>query len=414
MNDFRNALDYYLHALKLRKKNGAQVSDSYRNVALVYSKLNDTVNALDFYQKALKLADTNERKSYLHTLLGNLYLQQEQYDVAIIHYKNALNLRKKGKSEIDISSSYQNLGIVYKRIKKYDLALKYHSLALDIRTKFDDKKLEALSLTQIAEVYFANHEYEKALKNYTFAHKIYTKLNDTDGNLKSYLGKAKCYNKQKNYKQARHNVEYLIEDAKISESYLFLKIGYQLLAEIESNSKHFEQAFIAQAEFIKYQKLLNKINNEKIISEMKTKFLSEEKTKENILLRSEAKYNDLQIKNQKHMQNFLISILIVISLFVFFLIYQNLQKRKTNIVLNTKNELIKKQKSKLMNTLKNLSEKQDAIMELEKQNSVMAMVITANHEINQPLMTMKGNVELLQMTIKPDYLNEKHKKYFGQ
>jgi PAS domain S-box-containing protein len=46
--------------------------------------------------------------------------------------------------------------------------------------------------------------------------------------------------------------------------------------------------------------------------------------------------------------------------------------------------------------LNQLKESQNKIIELEQKNAVLAMTVTANHEINQPLTVLKGNLEILQ------------------
>ncbi|MCD4651945.1 MAG: PAS domain S-box protein [Candidatus Cloacimonetes bacterium] len=54
---------------------------------------------------------------------------------------------------------------------------------------------------------------------------------------------------------------------------------------------------------------------------------------------------------------------------------------------------------------------QEEISKLEKQNTALAMAVTASHEINQPLMILHGNLEMLEMKM-PREIKEKHIKYF--
>jgi signal transduction histidine kinase len=49
-----------------------------------------------------------------------------------------------------------------------------------------------------------------------------------------------------------------------------------------------------------------------------------------------------------------------------------------------------------------LLDQRDQIIELEKYNSILAMIVTANHELNQPLTTIQGYLHLLK-----DELNDK-------
>ncbi|MDD3050126.1 MAG: cache domain-containing protein [Candidatus Cloacimonetes bacterium] len=49
----------------------------------------------------------------------------------------------------------------------------------------------------------------------------------------------------------------------------------------------------------------------------------------------------------------------------------------------------------------------EQLIKLEKKNAILAMAVTANHEINQPLMIIRGNAEILQAKL-TDQSNEKH------
>ncbi len=54
---------------------------------------------------------------------------------------------------------------------------------------------------------------------------------------------------------------------------------------------------------------------------------------------------------------------------------------------------------------------QNQLVELERKNSIMAMAVTANHELNQPLTVLGGYLKMLEDTLVPDVLSDKQKKY---
>ncbi len=58
-----------------------------------------------------------------------------------------------------------------------------------------------------------------------------------------------------------------------------------------------------------------------------------------------------------------------------------------------------KAKLKLEESYKKLKNAQDEILTLERKNTALAMVVTTNHEINQPLMIMRANLEMLEMKL---------------
>lgn len=70
-----------------------------------------------------------------------------------------------------------------------------------------------------------------------------------------------------------------------------------------------------------------------------------------------------------------------------------------------------KAKIELENSYKKLKNAQEEILILERKNTALAMAVTTNHEINQPLMIMKANLEMLSMTLPNNVKDEKIKKY---
>ncbi|MDD3051779.1 MAG: response regulator [Candidatus Cloacimonetes bacterium] len=72
------------------------------------------------------------------------------------------------------------------------------------------------------------------------------------------------------------------------------------------------------------------------------------------------------------------------------------------------NRIMKKQYDEKQQAVKQLKETQEEILKLERRNTTLAMGVTANHEINQPLMVIRGNCELLEEQLR-NTLNEKQK-----
>ncbi|MBD3223093.1 MAG: response regulator [Caldithrix sp.] len=72
---------------------------------------------------------------------------------------------------------------------------------------------------------------------------------------------------------------------------------------------------------------------------------------------------------------------------------------------------LKQSQEALQKSLIDLENSQQRIVELEKKNSVLAMVATANHELNQPLTVLKANLELFLQSISPHEFSENEQKY---
>lgn len=92
----------------------------------------------------------------------------------------------------------------------------------------------------------------------------------------------------------------------------------------------------------------------------------------------------------------------------------NKQLETANKELSEKNRQIFEQKRELEESYRRLQESQDEIIELEKQNTIMAMAVTTNHELNQPLTVMQGYLEMLKESIHPSDLTEKQWKFLNR
>jgi len=68
--------------------------------------------------------------------------------------------------------------------------------------------------------------------------------------------------------------------------------------------------------------------------------------------------------------------------------------------LNDTNEKLKQKNEELQNTLKELRETQDKLIQSEKMAAIGSIIVTYNHQINNPLMIILGNVQFVLMTEK--------------
>ena len=110
---------------KLKKEKGT--AKEYYELGSIYLEKKLFVQSVSLFQKALKQKDVEpENKALIHNALGYAYFAQEQYDLAIRNYKEALKLYPK------YVIALNNLGNVYERkqlakqaLESYEKALKY-------------------------------------------------------------------------------------------------------------------------------------------------------------------------------------------------------------------------------------------------------------------------------------------------
>jgi two-component system sensor histidine kinase/response regulator len=72
---------------------------------------------------------------------------------------------------------------------------------------------------------------------------------------------------------------------------------------------------------------------------------------------------------------------------------------------------LKRSREKLKRSFLDLKESQQKIIELERRNSVLAMVATTDHEINQPLTVLSGSLYLLEESLDKQSLTGPQEEY---
>ncbi|MBH8566573.1 tetratricopeptide repeat protein [Nostoc sp. CENA67] len=128
---------------KLSKEKGT--AQEYYELASIYSEKKVYSQAIALFQKALKAAEEEGEESIapIYNGLGYAYFAQEQYDLAIRQYKEAL------KSKPDYVTALNNLGHAYERKKLNAQALQSYEEALKIAPKNATAKRRAETLRRL-------------------------------------------------------------------------------------------------------------------------------------------------------------------------------------------------------------------------------------------------------------------------
>lgn len=132
---------------KLRKKLDKEkgTAQEYYELAGIYSEKKLFSQAIALFQKALKAAEDEgeENCAPIYNGLGYVYFGQEQYDLAIRQYKEALKLKP------DYVVALNNLGHAYEKKKLTAQALQMYEEALKFAPNNQTAKRRAESLRRL-------------------------------------------------------------------------------------------------------------------------------------------------------------------------------------------------------------------------------------------------------------------------
>lgn len=239
----------YTHALMYDRS----ITGIYRNYTKLAQSLNKKVrDIIEYGERAVLLKETDYG---VYVILGNSYLSLEDYESALPHYHEALNLDSKDlrvlsnyalcqletKRVEDAIISYEQLvmlnfqkeenhrilGDLYEKIDKVEAAIKHYKGFLE--TGVDD-----MTATKVAM-----HEYEK--KNYQEALKYFSKMLQFSNKTLFALGES--YIMVKDYERTIETFKDFLgrypTNGKIYQSHFYMGMAYDSLKKVDEAIYHY-------------------------------------------------------------------------------------------------------------------------------------------------------------------------------
>jgi two-component system, NarL family, sensor kinase len=348
--DYENAIDYFILTLDfLDKMEGKDLEKgmSYNNIAVCYADLNRYDEAIEFYNKALDLKiKENDFSEMGGTLLNiaNIHYERSEYQIAETKYRQALDYIAQSGKETYLISAYNAMGVLKEAEGQYHEALNYFTKASELIENGNNQLYKASNLTKLGRV-------NRFLGNFEIA--------------EDYLSQALALARKENLKP---NVLDILQNM-------------ALLYEAE---KDYQKAYQYEQLAGKLKDSINNQSNNEVIAEMQTKFQTEQKIKENKLLKSDNQIKALTIEKQKNTNRmqlllFLFALLLILGVGGFLFLNQKIK---------TQNKLARQQRE----WFKGL---------VEAENKERKRIASELHDgLGQLLSTAKLNVQCIEDTIK--------------
>lgn len=344
LSDYENALKYYLHSLKISEENG--FIDLYiktiGNISSIYLIQQNYVKALGYVQEAIDLSekqgDSSNMAAFLNTM-GQIYDVQKNYKEAQATYKRALELNKKNRDNYGTTINLLNIGNTEYYLKNYASALVYFNESLILSTKINDQVGVLFANKSIGLVHKEQHRFDSALSYYKKSFDLAIELNLKEEKLDLFKNYADLYKSMGQYEKS-----------------LFYLENYLPLKDSIFNEKSSRQ-----------------------IAEMQTKYDSEQKEKENELLRKNSEIQKLEIAKQTNLRNSFIGVSFLIILMITILLNRFSIKKKANKLLILKNEVISNQRDEL----KEINSTKDRFFSI------------ISHDLRSPFNSILGITDLL-------------------
>lgn len=311
------------HKCYIELNDSSGIANTLDKVANIYYKWSNYHQALEYYQRSLLIKEEiNDTKgiAFSYNALGNIYFQLRNFVKAIELYSKSLEIDRKEENYLGISYTLNAIGNVYTENGEYNDALTNYKKSLEIARENNAMQGVTYSLQQIGTIYLKQGKYINAEMNFDKSLEISLHLNYKFGIARAHNLLGKLAFERGNLNKAKEHYTNSLNTGIETNFIEIILDNYKKLAELYSNEKKHEQAFIY---FIKYTKLKDSVFNISTntkIAEIQAKYDLKSKEKEIELLSRDKKLKALQLK-RKNLLNFSLLIGLILILLIGLAIY---------------------------------------------------------------------------------------------
>lgn len=364
---YEESIQYMLKAGKMREEMGflQEASNSYNNAGNAYANLGKYVEAQTYFFKSLKARETVHDSmgisiSYLN--IGNTLFEQHKLDESIRYLAKALEPIEKGPDTRLKAVIYSNMGSTYSTQKKYQQALIYCLKSLKISEEIGDKSGIITSYINMADNYASQHKLDEALNYFQKAQVLCEELEDQALLIETFNGLGRCYEQKANYEKAQ---DYFLKALNISKE-IDYKTGildaYNNLSSITEKLKDFQKSLEYHKQ---YSNLKDKLLNEESLkqtAELNTRYETDKKEKEILLLTKDQQLKDKNLKQQRLVRVGLIIGLVLLFSLSFVLYNRYRYKQRSNLLLEKQKKEIQQKNMQIIDSIEYAKSIQEAIL----------------------------------------------------
>ncbi len=445
---FDDAIHAFSQAWEIAKNNRLfdEMQEMIPSFASAYYESNRFEDAIEFHYEVLQFAIEQEDVSLqarMYTGLGALHWQLREFEKSyevLLKGKEACEATNDDEMLLNVLS---NLALVQASINNYEQSLAYYRQAFALAEKLDDPDIIMTACLNLQGLYYNMGDYKRSRdfgeKGLKIARKeknetaisgfvnnmgnIHTKLGEHEDALMCYQEALALlderYSKKNwlansylnvglalvNLKRHDEGEPYLLKAIQISK--LEPKLCQESLARAEGN---LTDIFIHRNQYDEAEKIL-----EKLIPNLDNLDLGKNR------LHFMRSYAEILLKQKKYDKAFEIYNLALDKTIEQYdeklaeelaktqiLFDHDIKVREANL-LRQKNMELEKKNNELEEALESLNKAHETIRELERRNTIYAMSVTTNHELSQPLMIIRGNLDML---INSDALDPKKQHHY--
>ncbi len=321
------------------------------NMGNVHCYLGDFEKGLECFLDALDVMYELGDKSWIATAknnIGSVYIYLEEDSIALVYYKDALSIYKEIGDEIGMSLALGNLGNVYNSQNKHELAVKYYLKAVSLDEKTGNIQQLGINYTNLGTAYSDIQDNENAVKYIKKAVLVFENTGNKNGLSIAYLTLSYYYRDNNDFLNAKKYLKLSYKITKeIGAKHTLMKV-YEELAYHDSINGNFLSALENFKMYSALKDTIFKAEKSEQIAEMQIRFDTEQKEKENELLKEKNAGNELINQRKNILIIAVTGVLILMFIIGIIVIRTSRLRKKTNNELEDKNFEINQQKEEII------------------------------------------------------------------
>jgi len=310
-----------------------QIMKSLGYLGVYYSNKGDYKRSAEMTFEAMEIAENlglRRRQSILLTNLCVLYGRMKDYENALIYQRASLIIDHELDDEEGLAYGYNNMGNVHRRMGLRDSALYYYEKAKEYHQSRGNMGKLAGLYTNIGVYHMGDRKYDAALENFERAFQIADSMSLMYKKVLILINIAWAYEEKGLFVKSE---KYYLQSLELSIDHNYTRHQQDIskhIAVLYDKMGRYEEAYEYQEDFIALKDSILTEQNQRAISELRTKYETEKVERENEILTQESEIHSLELRRQ---QTRFWSLLggIVLLLMLLFLAFVGYRLRQKNI-----------------------------------------------------------------------------------
>ncbi len=358
---------------------------AYNTIGSYYNGKGEYQLALANYIEGYKIYEKNNNRRAMSNLMnsiGNTYLGIDNVTKALESYKQSYDIAQSDSNTYMMGISSIGLGNIYLLKKDATQALSFFIRAKEVFQK-NKNSLYPLSVTHtlIGDALIELNKFDEAFVNFNKAVEQLKTLNNTYGIAATYKVIAEAYQKKGDLK---NTLSYFLKSYEIfteRKAYDDLQSITLNISEVYKHQKNFEKALEYANKHMSFKdSVLNSEKNKQLL-EVETKYETEKKEQQNILLKKQNDLSNERIKQQKTISYIIIVSLALSILFGIFMFRVYSQKKKAHTLITKQKEQVEQKQFEIEAQKEVIELKQKEIVDSINYAKRIQYALLANQEL---------------------------------